>query len=121
MLRLLQAGREGRAHPEEVAALVADTGEGPLFAPEESTMIERVLAMGERDVRSIMVPRADMVWLDVRDPRHVVLEKFALGHARLPLCAATRAMCWAWCICATCCRGCPRRGRSTWSTRRGGR
>lgn len=118
VLRLLQAGREGRAHPEEVAALVADTGEGPLFAPEESTMIERVLAMGERDVRSIMVPRADMVWLDVRDPRHVVLEKFALGHARLPLCAATRAMCWAWCICATCCRGCPRRGRSTWSTRR---
>ncbi|CFW22180.1 membrane protein [Bordetella pertussis] len=103
MLRLLQAGREGRAHPEEVAALVADTGEGPLC---------------ERDVRSIMVPRADMVWLDVRDPRHVVLEKFALGHARLPLCAATRAMCWAWCICATCCRGCPRRGRSTWSTRR---
>ncbi|AZW44267.1 TerC family protein [Bordetella bronchiseptica] len=87
VLRLLQAGREGRAHPEEVAALVADTGEGPLFAPEESTMIERVLAMGERDVRSIMVPRADMVWLDVRDPRHVVLEKFALGHARLPLCA----------------------------------
>ena len=48
-------------------------------------MIERVLAAGARDVRSIMVPRGRMVWLDVADSPQTVVRKFASGHSRLPV------------------------------------
>ncbi|GAB1579296.1 TerC family protein [Bordetella petrii] len=89
VLRLLRGNRGeagGARNPvEEVAALVDGVDE-PVFAPEESSLIERILAMGNRDVRSIMVPRGEMVWLDVKDGTSAVIRKFASGHARLPLC-----------------------------------
>lgn len=88
VLRLLRADRhDGDAHgaPEPAHAGDPDSEE-PAFAPEESSMIERVLSMGSRDMRAIMVPRGEMIWLDVKDSADVVLEKFARGHSRLPLC-----------------------------------
>jgi len=90
VLRLLRGNRGeagGVQNPvEEVAALVDGVDGEPVFAPEESSLIERVLAMGNRDVRSIMVPRGEMVWLDVKDSADAITRKFASGHARLPLC-----------------------------------
>ena len=93
VLRLLRAGRAGQPtqQADEVAALVDGAGDEPAFAPEESSMIERVLAAGARDVRSIMVPRGRMVWLDVADSPQTVVRKFASGHSRLPLCAGDAA------------------------------
>jgi len=90
VLKLLRGGGPAGAQGEELAALVEGEGaaeEGAAFAPEESSIIERVLAVGGRDVRSIMVPRGDMVWLDVKDTAEDVVRKFASGHSRLPLCA----------------------------------
>ncbi|MCD0504037.1 TerC family protein [Bordetella petrii] len=93
VLRLLRGGKaDGGANPaEEVAALVDGVGDEPIFAPEERSLIERVLAMGTRDVRSIMVPRGEMVWLDVKDTAEGVVDKFSSGHARLPLCEGDAA------------------------------
>jgi CBS domain containing-hemolysin-like protein len=89
VLRLLRAGK----HPDEAdnsgegqVAFIDGVDNEPAFAPEESNMIERVLAIGARDVRSIMVPRGKMVWLDTKDTAPTVIEKFSSGHARLPLC-----------------------------------
>jgi CBS domain containing-hemolysin-like protein len=89
VLRLLRAGRAGQSagQADEVAALVDGADGEPAFAPEESTMIERVLSIGGRDVRSIMVARGDMVWLDVADTPEAIVRKFGSGHSRLPLCA----------------------------------
>ncbi len=82
VLKLLRAG-DGHGAPAEPQ----DAGEEEAaFAPEESSLIEGVLSMGQRDLRSIMVPRGEMVWLDVRDDAQTVLDKFASGHSRLPLC-----------------------------------
>ncbi|MYZ44621.1 TerC family protein [Schauerella aestuarii] len=88
VLRLLAAGRDKQpdTNADDMIALVGDPGDEAAFAPEESTMIERVLAIGTRDVRAIMVPRGRMTWLDVADTHEDVLRKFALGHSRLPLC-----------------------------------
>ncbi|MBV7483885.1 TerC family protein [Bordetella sp. BOR01] len=89
VLRLLRGNKSagGLQNPvEEVAALVDGAGDDPVFAPEESSLIERILAMGTRDVRAIMVPRSEMVWLDVKDSADAIVRKFASGHARLPLC-----------------------------------
>ena len=89
VLRLLRAERAGQPgqQVDDMAALVDGAGDEPAFAPEESSMIERVLSVGAHDVRSIMVPRGDMTWLDVADTPDVVVRKFATGHSRLPLCA----------------------------------
>lgn len=89
VLRLLHTGRAGQPgqQADEMVALVDSAGDEPAFAPEESSMIERVLSVGGHDVRSIMVPRGDMVWLDVADSSEAVVRKFASGHSRLPLCA----------------------------------
>ncbi|WP_459618612.1 TerC family protein [Bordetella sp. 2513F-2] len=88
VLRLLRGSRADgdRNTMDDVTALVDGVGEEPAVTPEESSLIERVLAIGARDVRSIMVPRGEMVWLDLRDTPDAVVEKFSSGHARLPLC-----------------------------------
>lgn len=97
VLRLLRAGRNGglagQAAPQadEMVALVDSVGDEPAFAPEESSMIERVLSIGGHDVRSIMVARGDMIWLDVSDAPDAIVRKFASGHSRLPLCAGDPA------------------------------
>jgi len=89
VLRLLRAGK----HPEQTdtqsdgePVFIDGLDDEPAFAPEESNMIERVLDIGARDVRSIMVPRGKMVCLDIQDKAATVIEKFSSGHARLPLC-----------------------------------
>ena len=84
------------------------------LAPEESSMIERVLAAGARDVRSIMVPRGRMVWLDVADSPQTVVRKFASGHSRLPLCAGDAANVLGVLHFRTCCRCCPIPAPSIW-------
>src|SRR5690606_31739747 len=89
VLRLLRAGKQpddAANQSDSEAVFIDGLDNEPAFAPEESNMIERVLAIGARDVRSIMVPRGKMIWLDVKDTGPTVVEKFSSGHARLPLC-----------------------------------
>lgn len=89
VLRLLRAKPADQAggQVDEVVALVDGAGDEAAFAPEESSMIERVLSIGSRDLRSIMVPRGDITWLDVADAPEAIVRKFGTGHSRLPLCA----------------------------------
>ncbi len=86
VLRILRGGNTTEAS-EEVAAIVA-SGEGAApFGPEESAMIERVLRLGEREVRSIMIPRLDIVWLDPHDePEDILHEIEESGRSQFPVC-----------------------------------
>jgi len=49
---------------EEVKDLIAEGTESGVFKPAEKKMIERVMRLADRTVRTIMTPRIDMVWLD---------------------------------------------------------
>lgn len=93
VLRLVRGGTSNteQSTVDEVTALVDRDDDQVSFAPEESQVIERVLGIGEKDVRSIMVPRGEMVWLDVRASRDEVIEKFSSGHSRMPLCEGDAA------------------------------
>ena len=52
-------------------------------------MLESVLRFADRPVRTIMVPRPEMVWLRADDPIEVALDATApSGHSRFPLCAS---------------------------------
>lgn len=86
VLRILRGGKGTPEASEEVAAIMS-TGAQTVFTPAESSMIERVLTLGERNVRSIMVPRVDTIWLDVNDEPEVVLQEIReSGRSRFPVC-----------------------------------
>jgi CBS domain containing-hemolysin-like protein len=83
VLRVLRGGQTS----EDVAAIVSTGGGEAAFSQQESAMIERVFTLAERPVRSIMVPRVDVVWLDVEDdPRKILEEIRASGRSRFPIC-----------------------------------
>ncbi|MFY8154484.1 MAG: hemolysin family protein, partial [Hyphomicrobiales bacterium] len=86
ILRLLgQRGlREQTVTEEEVKSLIAEGTLSGVFEPEEKRMIDAVLRLADRTVRSIMTPRPDIVWLDpADDPARIVAEIRESGHSRL--------------------------------------
>jgi CBS domain containing-hemolysin-like protein len=87
VLRILGGGTPNAQSSEEVAAIVATAGDEAAFSPEERSMIERVLTLAQRPVRSIMVPRVDVVWLDVNDSHETVMKEIKeSGRSRFPVC-----------------------------------
>lgn len=82
----------GRTIAEEVAAThegmsEQTTSEEEIFAPEEREMIRQVLKLGGRNARAIMVPRPQMVWVDIDDPIDVILKEIEeSSHAVFPVC-----------------------------------
>jgi putative hemolysin len=71
---------------EEVKALIAEGASAGVFHPAERELIEGVLKIGDRTVRTIMVPRTAVVWLDVEDkPEEIYATIAATGHSRYPV------------------------------------
>ncbi|MBL8271136.1 TerC family protein [Steroidobacter sp.] len=90
VLRILRGGQSAPQASEEVAAIISSAGDTVAFSADESSMIERVLTLAERPLRSIMVPRVDAVWLDIEDsPANVIEEIRHSGHSRFPVCRGT--------------------------------
>lgn len=52
---------------EEIKDLIAEGTETGVFKPAERKMIESVMRLADRAVRTIMTPRVDMIWLDKED------------------------------------------------------
>lgn len=53
---------------EEVKDMIAEGAESGVFKPAEKQMLESVMRLADRTVRSIMTPRVDMVWLNGDEP-----------------------------------------------------
>jgi len=71
---------------EEVKSLIAEGTKAGVFAPAEKEMLEGVLRVADRTVRSIMTPRPDVAWLDLNDPIEVIYKTIAeSGHSRFPV------------------------------------
>ncbi len=72
---------------EEIRSMIAEATRAGVFHVEEHRMIEGVLRLPDRTVRSIMVPRGDVVWLDVADSRETVWNAVrSSSHSRYPVC-----------------------------------
>jgi magnesium and cobalt transporter len=71
---------------QELVAMLREAGERGLLAPDALTMLEGVLEVGDLQVRDIMIPRAQMVFVRRDDPFSkllpVVVES---GHSRFPV------------------------------------
>ncbi len=72
---------------EEIRSMITEATRAGVFHVEEHRMIEAVLRLPDRTVRNIMVPRGDVVWLDVDDSRETVWNAVRGGnHSRYPVC-----------------------------------
>lgn len=71
---------------EEILHLVAEGATSGAIAEEEKVMIEGVLDLADRYVRSIMTPRTEVVWIDSAAPQAETLQEISLsGHSRFPV------------------------------------
>ncbi|PZQ19207.1 MAG: hypothetical protein DI565_02175 [Ancylobacter novellus] len=88
VLRLLRGGRgETNADAQAEVAALAEAGGGEVFSPAESEMIERMLTLGNRSVRSIMTPRREVAWLDVNADLAASIDTVRRsGRSRFPAC-----------------------------------
>jgi putative hemolysin len=71
---------------EEINILIQQGTEAGVFEESEQDMVEAVFTLGDRNARSLMTPRTQIVWIDLNDPpdeiRARVIES---GHSRLPV------------------------------------
>ncbi len=87
VLRLLRVRRmpQSTVTEEEVRAMIAEGTESGVFHPAERELIEGVIKVADRSVRSIIVPRTDVVWIDPDDEPDVILKEILeSGHSRFP-------------------------------------
>jgi putative hemolysin len=89
VLKLLGQGRSAKHHvtEDDVRAMIAEGTREGVFHHEEHRMIEGVLKLADRNVRSVMIPRGDILWIDVEDSRETVWNAVrASGHSRYLVC-----------------------------------
>jgi putative hemolysin len=72
---------------EEIRVMLAQGAEEGVFERAEHDMVSNVLNLDDRHVGSVMTPRSDVVFLDLRDPMELTREKLRKDpHSVLPLC-----------------------------------
>ena len=76
-----------RVHSEEELGLILDESHrAGLLGPDERKMLERVFRFHDRTVKEIMVPRLDIVALNLRaEPAKVMEMAIKEGYSRLPV------------------------------------
>jgi len=68
---------------DDVRALVAEGTHAGVFLASERRLLEGVMALAERKVGSIMIPRQDVIWLDADEPLESLWSQAkSSGHAR---------------------------------------
>src|SRR5581483_11015549 len=86
LLRLLRRGPRGKQETVDAVIAAAELdGEAPV-APQERLLIGNILKVHERNAADVMVPRVDIVALDVEQPfAEVVKCMVEQGHSRVPV------------------------------------
>lgn len=88
MLRLLRLHNppDQRVTEDEVKDVIAEGTESGALKPAEKEMLEGVMRLADRTVRTIMTPRVDMVWLSIDDkPKEQQAVIRASGYSRFPV------------------------------------
>lgn len=87
VLALLGGPRRQTASFGETVDVIAEySAAQEIFAPEQTKMIEGVLALDRRTVKSIMTPRIDVDWLDLDEPPEELRRRIQdMPHSRIPI------------------------------------
>ncbi len=72
---------------EEIRRLIGEGTRSGVLSADEKDMMNRVMELADRSVRTVMTPRVDVDWLDADAPAAVTLARLRGScHSRLPLC-----------------------------------
>lgn len=72
---------------EDIRMIIKQSTEAGVFEPAEHEIIRSALRLGDRTVTDLMVPRRDVVWLDINDSPETIRTKVAASsHSRFPVC-----------------------------------
>ncbi len=85
VLRILpvSAAPQTAVTEDDVRALVAEGTHAGVFLASERRLLEGVMALADRKVGSIMIPRQDVIWLDLDEPLETLWQQAKdSGHAR---------------------------------------
>lgn len=86
LLRLNQSRNEVVSE-DEVRSLIAEGTRAGIFAPQEREMIDGVLRIADRNVRAIMSPRREIIWIDRQETRENLRERLSsLRYSQYPVC-----------------------------------
>ena len=78
------------ATEEELKSMLAEGTRAGVFVPEERTMIEGVLRLADRQARSVMTPRTELVWIDPDDNVESIDARLReTQHSRILVCEKT--------------------------------
>ncbi|WP_373975742.1 hemolysin family protein [Chitinibacter sp. SCUT-21] len=89
ILRVLGANQNATQSvtQDEIDAMLIEGSEAGLIEEHEHTMVRNVLRLDDRMVTSLMVPRGDMVYLDLAEPTADNLARVAQAdYSRFPVC-----------------------------------
>ncbi|MDR5683753.1 MAG: hemolysin family protein [Armatimonadota bacterium] len=88
VLRLLGMASTGHRHihsPDEIELLIAQSRDAGLLEPDEHDRLRRALRLARRPVRQLMVPRPQMVALDLTAPADELVDRVLTApYTRLP-------------------------------------
>ena len=88
-LRLLgiRGGGARSVTEEEIAASLEEGAAAGIIEASEHQMVRNVFRLDDRQIGSMMIPRAEIVWLDVDDTiEHILARMVEHGHTRYPVC-----------------------------------
>lgn len=72
---------------EEIQVLMEQGADAGVFEQAEQQMVRNVFRLDERKLTSLMVPRGDVIYLDIEDSIEVNRDKIAQSHvSRFPVC-----------------------------------
>ena len=89
VLRLIgiRPSNEPPVTEEEIHVLLDQGRQAGVFEVAEQDMVAGVFRLNDRRVYSLMTPRTEIIWLDVRDNVEEILKKLAEGpYSRFPVC-----------------------------------
>ncbi len=83
----IRGGPSRAVTEEEIAASLEEGVDAGVIEAQEHQMVRNVFRLDDRQIGSMMIPRAEIVWLDESDPLEVLLKCIAdSGHTRFPVC-----------------------------------
>jgi putative hemolysin len=89
ILRLMgiRGGPARSVTEEEIAAQLEEGLDAGVIEAQEHQMVRNVFRLDDRQIGSMMIPRADIAWLDATAPLSEVMARIAEhGHTRYPVC-----------------------------------
>jgi putative hemolysin len=89
VLRLMgiRGGPSRAVTEEEIAASLEEGVDAGVIEAQEHQMVRNVFRLDDRQIGSMMIPRAEIVWLDEGAGMDTVLQALAeSGHTRYPVC-----------------------------------